>query len=170
MASLAVIVAVADNGVIGRNNALPWRIPADLQYFKRTTLGKPVIMGRKTFESIGRPLPGRANIVITRDAGYAADGVRVVGSLQDALALAGDIALIDGVDEAVVIGGAEIYRLAVPVADRLYVTEVHAEVEGDALMPAVDWTQWREVSRERCAAEDPNPYDYSFVVYERVTA
>lgn len=170
MASLAVIVAVADNGVIGRNNALPWRIPADLQYFKRTTLGKPVIMGRKTFESIGRPLPGRANIVITRDAGYAADGVRVVGSLQDALALAGDIALIDGVDETVVIGGAEIYRLAVPVADRLYVTEVHAEVEGDALMPAVDWTQWREVSRERCAAEDPNPYDYSFVVYERVTA
>ena len=170
MTALAVIVAVADNGVIGRNNALPWRIPADLQYFKRTTLGKPVIMGRKTFESIGRPLPGRANIVITRNAGYGADGVRVVGSLQDALALARDIALIDGVGEAVVIGGSEIYRLAVPVADRLYVTEVHAEVEGDAMMPAVDWTQWREVSRERHAAEDPNPYDYSFVVYERLIA
>jgi dihydrofolate reductase len=170
VAALAVIVAVADNGVIGRNNALPWRIPADLQYFKRTTLGKPVIMGRKTFESIGRALPGRANIVISRDAGYAADGVRVVGTLEEALALAGDIALIDGVDEAVVIGGSEIYRLAIPVADRLYLTEVHAEVEGDALMPAVDWTQWREVSRERHGAEDPNPYDYSFVVYERTAA
>jgi len=165
--NLAVIVAAADNGVIGRNNALPWRIPADLQYFKRVTLGKPVIMGRKTYESIGRPLPGRANIVITRDTSYAAQGVRVVGSLQEALELAADIALIDGAEEAVVIGGAEIYGLAIPMADRLYFTQVHAEVEGDARLSAVDWTKWREVSRERHVAEEPNPYDYSFIVYER---
>ena len=164
---LAVIVAAAENGVIGRNNALPWHISADLQYFKRVTLGKPVIMGRKTFESIGRPLPGRTNIVISRDPGYVAEGVRVVGSLEEARRLASDVALIDGAREAMVIGGAEIYRHALPLADRLYLTRVHAEVEGDTLLPAVDWTQWREVSRERHAAQAPNPFDYSFVVYER---
>ena len=164
---VGVIVAVADNGVIGKNNGLPWRIPQDLQYFKRTTLGKPVIMGRKTFDSIGRPLPGRANIVITRNPDYSAEGARVVSSLDEALALASDIALIDGVDEAMVIGGAEIYHQAIPLADRVYYTEVHAEVDGDAVLSGIDWAQWREVSRERHAAEEPNPFDYSFVVYER---
>jgi len=164
---LSVIVAAAENGVIGRNNALPWHISEDLQYFKRRTLGKPVIMGRKTYESIGRPLPGRTNIVISRDLSYAAEGIQVVASLEAAVQRCNDIALIDGIEEAVVMGGAQIYDLALPMADCLYLTEVHAEVEGDAVMPPVDWTQWREVSRERHAAQEPNPYDYSFVVYER---
>jgi dihydrofolate reductase len=165
---LSVIVAAADNGVIGRNNALPWHLPEDLRYFKRITMGKPIVMGRRTFESIGRPLPGRTNIVITRNPGFRAEGVRVVSCLDEALTLAADIAQIDGVRELVVIGGAEIYRAAIPRADRLYVTEVHAEVEGDAHLPPVDWSQWRERVRERHPAGGANPYDYSFVTYERI--
>lgn len=167
MIRLALIAAVAANGVIGRNNALPWHLPKDLAYFKRVTLGKPIIMGRKTFESIGRPLPGRTNIVITRNAEYAAQGIRAVPTLEAAMALAQQIATVDGVDEAVVIGGAEIYAAALPLAQRLYFTEVHASVEGDAEFPGVDWVQWRETSRQRHVATDDNPYDYSFVVYER---
>lgn len=164
---LGVIVAAAENGVIGRNNGLPWHLPEDLRYFKRVTMGKPIVMGRKTYESIGRPLPGRTNIVITRQADYAPQGVRVVGSLDEALALAADIALIDGCDELLVIGGAEIYSSAIPRADRLYLTQVHARVDGDAFLPAVDWSGWREVSRERWSASAANPHDYSFIVFER---
>ncbi|MDX1734942.1 MAG: dihydrofolate reductase [Halioglobus sp.] len=167
MLTLAIIVAVADNGVIGRGDALPWHLPDDLQYFKSVTMGKPIVMGRKTFESIGRPLPGRTNIVISRDPAYRPHGATAVTSLPDALSLAEDVALIDGVEEALVIGGAEIYALALPLAGRLYVTEVHASVEGDVVFPQVDWGRWREVSRQRRDAVDPNPYDYSFVVYER---
>ena len=167
MVALAVIVAVADNGVIGRNNSLPWHLPEDLRYFKRVTLGKPVVMGRKTFESIGRPLPGRANIVITRSHGWSVDGASVVNSLDEALRLAADIAALDGTDELMVIGGAEIYTNAIPLAQRLYLTQVHADVEGDARLPEIDWSRWREVSRERFAASEDNPYDYSFVVFER---
>ena len=167
MVALAVIVAVADNGVIGRNNSLPWHLPEDLRYFKRVTLGKPVVMGRKTFESIGRPLPGRANIVITRSHEWSVDGVSVVNSLDDALRLAADIAALDGADELMVIGGAEIYTNAIPLAQRLYLTQVHADVEGDAWLPEIDWSRWREVSRERFAASEDNPFDYSFVVFER---
>lgn len=167
MIRLAVMVAAAENGVIGSNNALPWHLPEDLRYFKRVTLGKPVVMGRKTFESIGRPLPGRTNIVITRNPDFHAEGVKVVASLDEALDLAGDIALIDGALELVVIGGAEIYGLAIPRADRLYITEVHAEVSGDTHLPQINWTEWREVSRERHPGVAPNPYDYSFVVYDR---
>ena len=162
-----MIFAAAENGVLGRNNSLPWHLSKDLQHFKRVTLGKPVVMGRLTFESIGRPLPGRANIVISRDAQYRAEGVTAVTSLDAALACASDVALIDGVSELMVIGGAQIYAEAIPRADRLYVTEVHAEVEGDAYLPAIDWTQWRELARERHAAEAPNRYDYSFVQYQR---
>ena len=163
---LSIIVAAADNGVIGHNNALPWHLSEDLQHFKRLTLGKPILMGRKTFESIGRPLPGRTNIVISTNPDYQPDGVRVVGSLPDALALAESIALIDGAEELMVIGGAQIYAEALPRAQRLYLTRVHAEVEGDAFLPTIDWSQWREIARERHAAVPPNPYDYSFVVYE----
>jgi dihydrofolate reductase len=166
MVALAVIVAVADNGVIGRNNSLPWHLPEDLRYFKRVTMGKPVVMGRKTFESIGRPLPGRANIVITRSDAWSAAGVSVVNSLDEALRLAADIAALDGTDEAMVIGGAEIYASAIPLAQRLYLTQVHADVEGDARLPEIDWSRWREVSRERFDASEDNPYDYSFVVFE----
>ncbi len=164
---LSVIVAVAENGVVGNNNALPWHISADLKYFKQTTLGKPVVMGRKTFESIGRPLPGRTNIVISSRRDYAADGVTVVNSLQRALDYAAEVALTDGTDELMVIGGATIYGAAIPLADRLYVTEVHAMVTGDAYLQDIDWSCWREISRERQEAVAPNPYDFSFVVYER---
>jgi len=167
MIKLSVIVAVSENGVVGRNSALPWYLPEDLQYFKRTTMGKPIVMGRKTFESIGRPLPGRTNIVVSANPDYSAEGVRVVSSLAEALKLAEDIALIDGSEELMVIGGATIYAAAIPQADRLYVTEVHADIEGDAFLRDVEWSNWRECSRERHAAVDPNPYDFSFVVYER---
>lgn len=164
---LALIWAMARNRTIGRNNALPWYLPEDLKYFKRVTLGKPIIMGRKTWESIGRPLPGRTNIVITRDAAFQPDGVRVVHSLEQALALAEKICLLDGGDEAIVMGGAEIYALALPHADRLYLTQVHADVEGDAHFPPLDLTQWHELGREDFAAQGPNPYDYSFLILER---
>ncbi len=162
-----MIVAAAENGVIGRNNALPWHLPEDLRYFKRVTMGKPIVMGRKTFESIGRPLPGRTNIVVTRSPDWRAEGVRVVHSLEQALELAADIALIDGAEEVMVVGGADIYRTAIPRASRLYLTQVHATVEGDAFLPEIDWRQWREVSRQSFAAGGANPYDYSFVVFER---
>lgn len=168
MSCISVIVAVADNGVIGRNNALPWRLPEDLRYFKRVTMGKPIVMGRKTFESIGRPLPGRTNIVISRDPGFAAAGVEVAASLDAALQLAAAAGGGDDI-EVVVIGGAEIYRLAIPRADRLYVTEVHAEPDGDALLPPVAWEHWVELRREDHAGAGENQCDYSFVVYERST-
>lgn len=168
MIRLAVIVAAAENGVIGRNNALPWHLPEDLRYFKRVTMGKPIIMGRKTFESIGRPLPGRTNIVITRNRGFQAAGVKVVQSLDEALSLAREIALVDGAQELVVIGGAEIYKAAMPRADRLYLTQVHADIDGDVRLPPVDWSNWRELGRERYAAGESNPYDYSFLLFERV--
>lgn len=167
MIRLALIVAAAENGVIGRNNALPWRLPEDLRYFKHVTMGKPIIMGRKTFESIGKPLPGRTNIVVTRNAAYQAEGVSVVLSLAEALELARQRAMLDGAREVVVIGGAEVYRAALPQADRLYYTEVHASVEGDAVLPAIDWSQWLEASREHHAAQAPDQYAYSFVRYER---
>lgn len=168
MIKLSVIVAVAENLVVGKNNALPWHLSEDLQYFKRATLGKPIVMGRKTFESIGRPLPGRTNIVISGNPNYFAEGIKIVSSLDQALQLAQDIALIDDAGELMVIGGATIYAAAIPFADRLYVTEIHAEVEGDAYLPNIEWGNWVESSRERHRAIAPNPYDYSFVVYDRV--
>lgn len=167
MVWVSVIVAAAENGVIGRGNALPWHLPEDLRYFRRVTMGKPLVMGRRTFESIGRPLPGRTNIVISRNPQFRAEGTRVVASLDDALQLARDIALADGVDELLVIGGAEIYAQAIPRADRLYLTLVHSAVEGDALLPPIDWREWRETGRERHRGSGDNPHDYSFLVYER---
>ncbi|MBV1787909.1 dihydrofolate reductase [Marinobacterium sp. D7] len=167
---VAVIVAQAENRVIGNQNRLPWHLPEDLQYFKRVTMGKPIIMGRKTFESIGRPLPGRCNIVITRDSAWSAKGVVVVPSPEVAIERAAAQAEIDGVDEALVIGGAEIYRQMLPLCDRLYLTQVHAEVAGDAYFPALDAGQWHEVGREEFGASEANPYDYSFIVLQRVSA
>jgi dihydrofolate reductase len=163
---LSIIVAAAQNGVIGKNNALPWHLSEDLQYFKRVTMGKPIVMGRKTFESIGRPLPGRTNIVISRNPDFAHEGVKVAASLAAALEIAEDVALIDGTDEVMVIGGAQIYTEAFVKAQRLYLTQVHAEVEGDAYLPPIDWSRWQEIGRQDHDAIPPNPYDYSFVVYE----
>ncbi|MBY4676886.1 dihydrofolate reductase [Marinobacterium arenosum] len=165
---LAIIVAQAQNRVIGIDNKLPWHLPEDLKYFKQVTMGKPIIMGRKTFESIKRSLPGRTNIVITRDQGYQHPGIRVVHSLAEAAELAESICLIEGHDEAMVIGGAEIYRQALPQTGRLYLTQVHAEVNGDAWFPALDTADWREIARQDFAADDGNPYDYSFIVLDRV--
>jgi dihydrofolate reductase len=166
---LAMIAAQSQNRVIGNNNKLPWYLPEDLKYFKRVTLGKPIIMGRKTFESIGRPLPGRTNIIITRNPDWTHDGagVRVVHSLQQAIELAESLALVNGFEESLVIGGAEIYALALPQADRLYLTQVHAEVQGDAHFPPLDPAQWQEMAREDFSAIEPNPYDYSFIVLDR---
>lgn len=167
---LAMIAAQSLNRVIGINNKLPWYLPGDLKYFKQVTLGKPIVMGRKTFESIGKPLPGRTNIVITRDTDWNHPGVRVVHGLDEGVELAESLALIDGVEETVVIGGAEIYALCLPRADRLYLTQVHAEVEGDAFFPQLDATEWQEVGRDDFKAEGPNPYDYSFIVMDRAGA
>ena len=164
---LSLMVAKASNRVIGRNNKLPWYLPNDLKYFKQVTFGKPVIMGRKTWDSLGKPLPGRTNIVITRQADFQAEGAKVVATLDEAVTLAENVAFIEGQDEAVVMGGAEIYALALPKTDRLYLTEVHAEVDGDTWFPEYDTSEWKEIGREDFPAEGPNPYDYSFVVYER---
>lgn len=168
MTRLALIYAVAQNGVIGHDNDLPWHLPEDMRHFKAVTMGKPIIMGRKTYDSIGRPLPGRTNIVVTRNPLFQAEGVSVVTSLNDALELAGRVAATTGADEAVVMGGAQIYRAALPLADRLYVTEVHADVEGDTLLPEVDWTLWREISRERHTSKGTNLHDYSFACFDRL--
>lgn len=164
----ALIVAMAQNRVIGRNNALPWYLPGDLRYFKQATMGKPILMGRKTFESIGRPLPGRLNVVITRDANWEAPaGVVAESSLEAACRRAEAQAELEGGDEIMIIGGGQIYAEALPDIDRMYVTLVHADVDGDAWFPEVDWNQWEELGREDFSASENNPYDYSFVVYQR---
>lgn len=162
---LALIAALAENRTIGIENRLPWHLPNDLKYFKKTTMGKPILMGRKTFDSIGRPLPGRANIVLTRNQDYVAEGVHVVTSIEDGIRLA-QSEHPDGT-ELMVIGGEQLYSATLSVADRLYLTEVHAEVDGDAFFPEFDKDQWVEVSRELFSAAENNPYDYSFVVYDR---
>lgn len=160
---VSLIVARAENGVIGADGKLPWRIPADMKWFKANTLGKPVIMGRKTWESLPkRPLPERRNIVISRDATYRAEGAEVVISLAAALALCA------GADEAMVIGGAEIYALALPLASRIYLTRVHASPAGDAHLPEFSPALWREISCARHAAEGAAPA-FDFVILERKT-
>lgn len=164
---LSMIVAMAENRVIGRNNKLPWYLPEDLKYFKKVTMGKPIIMGRKTYESIGRPLPGRPNIILSRKGFDAPEGVHVVETLDDAKALAENLAIIEGYDETMIIGGAQIYKMAYQQCDRFYLTQVHADVEGDAYFPEFEADHWQEIGREDFAAEGPNPYDYSFIVFER---
>ncbi len=168
---IALIVAMARNRVIGRNNALPWHLPGDLRYFRQITMGKPVIMGRKTWDSIGRPLPGRTNVVITRNAEWSVPvGAARVESLDAALVKADAQAELDGVDEVMIIGGGQIYAEALALVDRLYVTQVHAEVAGDAYFPVVNWDEWEEIGREDFSASDNNPYDYSFVIYQRLSS
>jgi dihydrofolate reductase len=162
---LSIIVASSRNSVIGLDNQLPWHLPDDLQYFKSVTMGKPIIMGRKTFESIGRPLPGRTNIVLTRDQNWSADGVMAAADLDAALALAKTACAESGVDETMIIGGEQIYRMTMAVAHRLYVTQVDAHVEGDAYFPEVDPTIWQkvEVKMPKVAAQ----YPYRFVIFDR---
>ncbi|MGI9234467.1 MAG: type 3 dihydrofolate reductase [Woeseiaceae bacterium] len=158
---ISIIVAASTNSVIGAGGDLPWKISDDLKRFKRLTLGKPVIMGRRTWDSIGRPLPGRQNIVVTRQADFQAEGCEVVASPADALRAAGDV------DEIVVIGGSEIYALFLPKASRIYLTRVQARVEGDAYFPDPDDQDWQLVDTESHAASDANQYAFEFRTYER---
>ena len=164
---LSLIVAMARNNTIGIDNTLPWHLPNDLKYFRATTMGKPVVMGRKTYESIGRPLPGRPNIVITRQADFHADGVAVVSSLEAAIEMAARLAVDVESDEIMVMGGAEIYRQVLPLVERMYVTEVDADIDGDAFFPEFDRHGWTESARESHAPCEKNPHPYSFVVYDR---
>lgn len=159
---ISIIAALAENRVIGINNTLPWRLPNDLKHFRRLTTGHAIIMGRKNYESIGKPLPERTNIIITRNRDYRADGCLIAHSLDEAMALAKND------PEIFVIGGAEIYRTALARSDRLYLTRVHATIAGDTYFPEFDETEWQEISRERHAADERHAFDYSFVVFERI--
>lgn len=162
MTLVSIVVATDVRGGIGREGRLPWRLPEDLQRFKRITMGKPIVMGRRTWESIGRVLPGRHNIVISRQPGLAAPGATVVGSMPEALAAAGDV------PEVCVIGGAEIYRLALPLAQVIHLTRVHARVDADTFFPALDPAEWEETGGEDRPADERHAYGYSFVRLERV--
>ena len=159
---ISIIAALAENRVIGVNNTLPWRLPNDLKHFRRLTTGHAIILGRKNYESIGKPLPERTNIVITRNRDYRADGCLVAHSLDEALALS------KSDPEIFVIGGAEIYRAALTRADRLYLTLVHDTVAGDVYFPEFDSNDWREITRERHERDERHAYAYSFVVLERI--
>ena len=164
---VSLVVAVAENGVIGRNNALPWHLPDDLRYFKQVTLGKPIVMGRKTFLSIGRPLPGRHNIVLTRDPGWFADGVTTVHGLREALKVA---KAEDGDDaEIMVIGGADIFALALPMANKLYLTEVLDRPDGDTYFPPLNKDEWVEESRVSGAPDENGTHTHDYVVMTRQT-
>ena len=147
---------MAENRVIGRDNTLPWRLPDDMRHFMNTTMGKPVLMGRKTFESMKSALPGRTNIVMTRDPNWHREGVKVVADLDAGIELAESQGLIDGVDEIMIIGGAEIYALALPRATRLYLTQVHAEPQGDVFFPELDLSAWELVMQKKCYADEPS--------------
>jgi dihydrofolate reductase len=164
---LIIVVAVADNGVIGRDNRLLWRLKSDLRRFRELTWGKPLIMGRKTFESIGKPLPGRETIVLTRDPDFAPDGVHVVRSWDETLAKGQELAARMGAEAVAVAGGAEIYALALPSAQRLHLTEVHTLPEGDAKFPAYDRSAFREARRSRHAKGPDDEHPFTFVDLER---
>ncbi|MGN5049693.1 type 3 dihydrofolate reductase [Aeromonas veronii] len=160
---ISMIAAMAHDRVIGKDNQMPWHLPADLAHFKRVTLGKPVLMGRKTFESIGRPLPGRRNLVISRNPDYQAEGIEVVGSVEAALALLAG----SSVEELMVIGGGHLYAEMLPSADCLYLTQIDLAVEGDTRFPAFDDGQWQRIDCESHPADEKNPHPYSFETWQR---
>jgi dihydrofolate reductase len=156
-----LVVAMARNRTIGRDNQLPWRLPDEIAYFKKVTMGHPIVMGRRTYESIGKPLPGRLNIVVTHDRGYQAPGCTVVGSLEEAWRAAGNA------EEVCVIGGTSLFRETLPIADRIHLTEVEADVEGDTFFPDFDRSQWREREIERHAADARHAYAFRILLLER---
>lgn len=158
---VTLVVAATDDGVIGKDGGMPWHLPADLAHFKRVTMGHPIVMGRRTFASIGRALPGRLNVVVTRDRAFTADGVAVAHSLDAALAACGDAA------EAMVIGGGELYREALPRATRVHLTRIHAAIDGDTHFPALDPATWTETAREERPPDERNAYPLSFLTLER---
>ena len=166
---LALICAMSENRVIGRDNGLPWHLSEDLKYFRRTTMGNCMIMGRNTWESIGRALPGRTSIVITSNADYQAGGAEVVGSLQQAIERAEAVSKEADSTQAFVIGGAVLYQAALPLADTLHLTRVHAQVEGDTILHEFDESNWKEISREQYQHDESNQYDYSICVMQRIS-
>lgn len=161
MTKFSLIVAMDENRLIGSNNGLPWHLPADLAFFKRTTMGKPIVMGRKTFESIGRPLPGRRNIVVTRDPDFSAAGCDIANSIDAALDLCADD------EEVMLIGGASLYHQSLSRATQLYITQIHHRFDGDTWFPDFDESEWRVESREDCDADPGNAYAYSFIKFVR---
>ncbi|AEY65246.1 dihydrofolate reductase [Clostridium sp. BNL1100] len=158
---ISMIWAMGQNNALGCKNRMPWYIPADFSYFKKITMGKTVIMGRKTFESLGKPLPGRKNIVITRETGYSPEGCTTVNSIQKAMDYTGE-------EEVFIIGGAEIYKEFLPIADRLYLTLIEKEFEADTFFPEIDYSQWKQVSCENGIKDEKNPYKYKWLIYERI--
>ncbi len=158
---VTLVVAATEDDVIGRDNAMPWHLPADLAHFKRVTLGKPIVMGRRTFASIGRPLPGRHNVVVTRDRTFTADGVTVTHSLDQALTACGAVA------EVMVIGGGELFAAALPLAGRIHFTRIHTTIDGDTRFPALAPAAWRETARDTRAADERNAYALTFLTLER---
>lgn len=160
---ISAIVAMSENRVIGRQNQLPWHLPADLKHFKTITTGHPIIMGRKTYESIGKPLPNRTNIIISRDASYQAEGCIVTSSIHDAINAAG----LGHANEIFIIGGAEIFKTALPLISRIYLTIVHHQVLGDVYFPELDNHVWQESMREPHMKDENNAYDYTFMTLER---
>ncbi len=165
---LSAIVAVSENNVIGIENGLPWRLSNDMKWFRQTTMGKPIIMGRKTFESLPRILPGRANIIITRDPAYQVDGAFVTHSLEAAIESARNLETENRSDEVVIIGGAEIYRQSLPFLNRIYLTRIHAEFTGDTYFPELKMENWSEDFRERHEKSEKDAYDHSFTILNRV--
>ncbi|MFP6587974.1 MAG: dihydrofolate reductase [Pirellulaceae bacterium] len=159
--AISIIVAISQNGIIGRELDLPWHISADLKRFKALTMGHHIVMGRKTYESIGRLLPGRTTVIITRQSDYQIPGAIVVNSVEQALAVAGDD------QETFIVGGSQIYNLALSLVDTLYITRVHADVEGDTRLDAIDWSAWKCESSERHSADEENDHEYSFEIYRR---
>ena len=160
--TISLIWAMADNRVIGIENRLPWKLPADMKWFRENTMGKPIIMGRLTFESFGaKPLPGRRNIIISRNPSYSAEGIEVFTSIEDALQATQDS------EEVMIIGGMSLYKQSLPLADRLYMTLVHAEIEGDAWFPEFDLDEWHQTQRSDFSADEKNPHAYSFVTLDK---
>jgi len=162
---IAYVVAMDENRLIGRNNDLPWRLPDDMAWFRRHTIGKPCLMGRKTYDSLPvrfRPLPGRLNIVVTRNADYEAPGAVVVHSVEDALRAAGEV------EEIIVVGGADLFRRLMPVVDRLYLTRIHGAAEGDVFFPEYDPSVWREIYREEHSADDRHSYAFTWLILDRM--
>lgn len=158
---ISLIVAVSRSGVIGKNGKMPWHLPADLKYFKSITMGKPIVMGRKTFESLGRPLPGRENIVLTRDKNFIAEGCTIIHSLEEMLQHAADA------DEVMIIGGAQLYEQMLPHADHIYMTQVDCQAEGDTWFPEIDPAEWEMTFSEAHEADEKNPCAYTFIRYDR---
>lgn len=157
---ISFVVAMDENRAIGKDNDLPWYLPNDLKHFKKTTMGKPIVMGRKTYESIGKPLPGRENIVVTRDESYKAEGTTIVHSVDEVLKI--------NAEEICVIGGTEIFNMFLPAADRLYITEIHHTFDADTYFPELSADEWKEVSRKEGIVDEKNKYPHEFVVYEKI--